>query len=225
MCGRMNIHDHKGIQSLLEKLGLLVPMERFVARYNVAPGAEINVAFGQGNHDLASMQWGIVPPWAKPGKFKSPLINARAETVWEKPSFKSLITSKRAIVPINGFYEWKRSGKTKTTYYIHPSQDDALALAALYQTSKEGVMQCCVITTSANATMQPVHNRMPVILNPENMQDWLGASDTDQLNELLKPAAEDVLQLSEVSDYVNNARNEGVRCIQALPGYTTKADH
>ncbi|MFC1664632.1 SOS response-associated peptidase [Pseudomonadota bacterium] len=218
----MNIHDHKGIQSLLEKLGLLVPMGRFVARHNVAPGAEIFAAFAQGNYDLANMEWGIVPPWAKPGKFKRPLINARAETVWEKPSFRSLIKSKRAIVPVNGFYEWQRSGKTKITYYIHPRQGDALALAALYQTSKEGVMQCCVITTSANATMEPVHNRMPVILNAEDMQNWLTADDADQLNELLKPAADDVLRLSKVSDYVNNARNEGAECIQPLEATKNK---
>lgn len=211
----MNIHDHAGIQALLDNLGLMVPMERFSARYNIAPGAEIFAAFGQVDHDLAAMEWGILPPWAKPGKFNSPLINARAETVWEKPSFNSLIRSNRAIIPINGFYEWKRSGKTKTTYYIHPSKGAALALAALYQTSKEGILQCCVITTSSNGTVLPIHNRMPVILDPENMQSWLTSGNTDHLNRLLKPAADHVLRVSRVSDYVNNARNEGSKCMQA----------
>lgn len=216
MCGRMNIHDHAGIQSLLDKLGLLVPMERFSERYNVAPGAEILAAFGQVDHELASMEWGIVPPWAKPGKFKSALINARAETVWDKPSFKSLIKSKRAVIPINGFYEWKRAGKTKVPYYIFPDKGGVLALAALYQTSKDGILQCCVITTSSNGTLLPIHNRMPVILDPEHMSDWLDSDDTDHLNQLLKPAPDQVLRVTKISDYVNSARNEGAKCMQPV---------
>lgn len=87
-------------------------------------------------------------------------------------------------------------------------------MAALYQTSKEGILQCCVITTSSNGTMLPIHDRMPVILYPKNMQGWLTSSDFDHLKDLLKPAPDHVLRVSQVSDYVNNARNEGSKCMQ-----------
>jgi len=214
MCGRMNIHDHQGIQQLLGSFGLSLSPERFTARHNVAPGAELFTVFGADGPQLAEMEWGIVPPWAKPGKFSGPLINARSETIWDKPSFKKQAATARAIIPVNGFYEWKRSKEEKIPYYFKPAQGGAMGLAGIYQVSKEGVMQCCVITTAANGLMESVHNRMPVILSAEGMVQWLAANEREAIDALMVPAAESTLERYRVSRYVNNARNEGPECIE-----------
>ena len=214
MCGRMNIHDHKGIQQLLDSFGLLLIPERFTARHNVAPGAELLTVFSPDGPQLAEMEWGIVPPWAKPGKFSGPLINARSETIWEKPSFKKQVATARAVIPINGFYEWQRSKEAKIPYYFKPKDAGAMGLAGIYQVSTDGVMQCCVITTAANELMSPVHNRMPVILSGEGMRQWLAEKDRETLDRLMVPAPENALECYRVSKYVNNARNEGLECIE-----------
>lgn len=214
MCGRMNVHDHKGIQELLDQLGLSLDPERFMSRHNVAPGAELFGVFNSDAPKLAEMEWGIVPPWAKPGKFSGPLINARAETIWEKPSFKKHIAEHRALIPVNGFYEWKRSKDEKVPYYFKPSDAGAMALAGVYQISKDGVMQCCVITTEANKQMAPIHNRMPVVISPEEINEWLESNDQGAIDNLMKPPPEDALEFYRVAKYVNNARNEGPDCIK-----------
>jgi putative SOS response-associated peptidase YedK len=210
----MNIHDHKGIQELLGHLGLTLVPERFVARYNITPGALLDGAFNSDGPQLAEMEWGIMPPWAKPEKSSRPLINARAETIRDKPSFRKLIKGSRTIIPVNGFYEWKRSGGSKTPYYFDASAAGALALAGIYQISKDGVMQCCVITTEANKLMQPIHDRMPVVIPQEAMGDWLDSEDTNVIDGLMRPADAGALKMVRVSKYVNNARNEGEECIK-----------
>ena len=116
MCGRINVSDHPGVQALLEDLGIPLFSLSLEPKYNLAPGAQLVTAFSnEGNLEAAVMEWGMVPVWAK-DKSMRPLINARCETVWEKPSFRHLIKSKRVIIPVNGFYEWKREGKSKTAY-------------------------------------------------------------------------------------------------------------
>lgn len=213
MCGRMNVHDHQGVQQLLDRIGLSLQPERFTARHNIAPGAELITVFDSDGLRLAQMEWGIVPPWAKPGKFTGPLINARAETIREKPSFKKLVVGQRAVIPVNGFYEWRRSKEAKIPYYFKPSDAGAIALAGIYQVSGDGVMQCCVITTEANGLMAPIHNRMPVVIAPEAIQQWLASDERDVIDSLMKPAPESVLECYRVTKYVNNARNEGPECI------------
>jgi putative SOS response-associated peptidase YedK len=210
----MNVHDHQGIQQLLDSFGLSLQPERFAARHNIAPGAELFTIYHADGPQLAEMEWGIVPPWAKPGKFSGPLINARSETIWEKPSFKKQVARTRTIIPVNGFYEWKRSKDTKIPYYFTARDVDAMGLAGIYQVSKDGVMQCCVITTAANELMSEIHNRMPVILSQEAMQQWLVDDDRQALDKLMVPAPEQALERRRVSKYVNNARNEGPECIE-----------
>jgi len=210
----MNVHDQKGVQGLLQHLGLTLAPDRFSPRHNIAPGALLTTAFNADGPQLVEMEWGIVPPWAKPETFSRPLINARAETVWEKPSFRKLAKEKRAIIPINGFYEWKRSGGSKIPYYFDSSTEGAIALGGLYQVSKDGVMQCCVVTTEANKLMQPIHNRMPVVISADAMSDWLNSEDRQVVDQLMQPAPDAVLKSVRVSKYVNNARNEGEKCIE-----------
>lgn len=210
----MNVHDHKGVQELLKRLGLALAPEKFTARHNIAPGALVFGAFSADGPQLAEMGWGIVPPWAKPGKISRPLINARAETIWEKPSFRKLIKERRTILPINGFYEWQRSGGSKIPYYFDATSAGAIALGGIYQISTDGVLQCCVVTTAANKLMQPIHGRMPVVVAAEAMGDWLNSEDRKVVDQLMQSPEEGVLKKIRVTKYVNNARNEGEKCIE-----------
>ena len=162
------------------------------------------------------MHWGIVPHWAKPGQFERPLINARAETIHDKASFRKLIARTRVIVPVNGFYEWRRTKDSKATFYFKSADQDALALAGIYQIDRDGEMHCCLITSDANDVMRPVHDRMPVLIPRAAMQDWLRSEDSHVIDALMKPAADDSIDALAVSSYVNNAHNEGEKCIKPL---------
>ncbi len=214
MCGRINVHDHKGVQELLDSLGIKLSPERFESRYNAAPGSNILTAFDNDGPELATMEWGIMPSWAKRGTSSGPFINARSETIWEKPSFRHLIKSRRSVIPVNGFYEWKREGTTKTPYYIRPEKACAFALAGVYQITSDGALQCCVVTTSANDVMRPIHSRMPVILAPGAMKDWIASDNRGLVDSLMSSAPNEWLQTIRVSSYVNNPRHEGRQCIE-----------
>ncbi len=216
MCGRIDAHDPIGVNNLVSVLDVVIPGDRFPPRYNVAPGATLATVCYKVGYEVADMQWGIVPHWAKPGQFERPLINARAETIHEKPSFRKLIARTRVIVPVNGFYEWRRTETGKAAFYFRSATQDALALAGIYQISHDGKMQCCLITTDANNVMRPVHDRMPALVPQAALQDWLHSSDTHVIDALMKPADDDSIAATEVSNYVNNANNEGAKCIEPL---------
>jgi putative SOS response-associated peptidase YedK len=216
MCGRIDAHDYGGLNDLVSVLDVDIPRNRLPPRYNIAPSTTLVAVCHKVGFEVADMQWGIVPHWAKPGQFERPLINARAETIHEKPSFKKLVARTRVIVPVNGFYEWRRTEDSKATFYFRSADQAALALAGIYQIDRNGQMQCCLITTDANSVMQPIHNRMPALIPQEAMQDWLQSEDTRVIDALMKPAADDSIAAVEVSSYVNNAKNEGERCIRPV---------
>jgi len=218
MCGRMNISDHEGIQWLLDQLGLVLPEEQFTPKYNVSPTAAIwGVLVSRTATTLEPMQWGFIPPWAKEGQFKRPLFNARSETIWEKPSFKNLIRRYRGIVPVNGFYEWQKQGTSRIANYITLKDSQAMGLAAIIQSHSDGYSQACLITTDANTQMQPVHNRQPVIIKPEDMDIWLNDDNPDNVNRCLEGLPDGAFEIRKISDYVNNARNDGPECLQDAP--------
>ena len=216
MCGRINVSDHEGVQQLLERLGISLNKDSFAPRFNIAPGADILVAFAEPPHQLAHMHWGIVPRWAREKPGARPLINARVETAWEKPSFRKLVQNTRAIVPVNGFYEWRRENSRKTPFYITLSDHKAMALAAIYQVTKEGTMEVTILTRESAGKMNKVHNRMPVTLDEENMEAWLSAEQPELIQQLLGTQALPDLEIAEVSSYVNNAANEGEKCIEPI---------
>ncbi len=216
MCGRIDAHDPIGVNNLVSVLDVVIPKDRFPPRYNIAPSTVLATVCHKAGFEVADMHRGIVPHWAKPGQFERPLINARAETIHDKPSFKKLIARTRVIVPVNGFYEWRRTEGNKAAFYFQSSRQDALALAGIYQINRDGLMQCCLITTDANQVMQPIHNRMPALIPQEAMQDWLRSEDTHVIDALMKPAADDSIAATEVSSYVNNAKNEGEKCIRPV---------
>jgi len=222
MCGRINVSDNEGVRLLLAMLGMEVWPSR-APRFNVAPSQMLDVV---GWHDDApvhqSMKWGLLPAWAKPGTFSAPLINARSETIHEKPSFRKLISHYRVAIPINGFYEWRRTGKIKEPHFVQPANSDAMFIAGLFQPPKEKPTdaaktpaQVCCVTVESNQAMGKVHHRMPVILSPDDVLKWIKPADKDVLDRLMVPASNDALRISEVSDYVNSARNEGPECVAA----------
>ena len=161
MCGRIDAHDPVGVNNLVSVLDVVIPKDRFPTRYNVAPSATVATVCYKVDYEVADMHWGIVPHWAKPGQFERPLINARAETIHEKPSFKKLVARTRVIVPVNGFYEWRRTEGNKATFYFKSGNQDALALAGIYQINREGEMQCCLITTCLLYTSPSPRDQRP----------------------------------------------------------------
>ncbi len=184
--------------------------------YNVAPTRDVaTVRVREDERKLDFLRWGLVPRWAKDLRIGSKMINARAETVATKNSFRSAFKKRRCIITADGFYEWKRlDPKTKQPMYIHRVDGAPLAFAGLYErwTDAEQLREihtCTIITTTPNAVMEPIHNRMPVLLPPARWDEWLdpGNDDTDSLQQLLVPAPNELLTTYAVSTLVNNVRN------------------
>jgi len=168
---------------------------------------------------LGELRWGLVPSWAKDDKIGSKMINARAETLLERASFKTLVGRKRAIIPADGFYEWKKSGNSKQPMRITLKEDALFSMAGLYDTwqTPDGskLSTCTIITTSPNSLMADIHDRMPVILHPEDEAFWLDRSnsDTKALTALLKPYPADKMRAYPVSPIVGNVKNDSEECI------------
>ena len=172
-----------------------------------------------GERSLDALTWGLMPSWTKDPKAQKP-INARAETVARLPTFRQAFAKRRGIVPITAFYEWRRhEGEPKQPFAIARADGSPLALAGLWEGWKgadgEVVRSFCILTTAANAAMQSVHDRMPVILEPADWSTWLGEVEGEP-GTLLRPAAEEVLRLWAVSTSVNSVRNNGADLLKPL---------
>jgi len=234
MCGRF-VSSHSADQ-IAEFFGASFETEATLpANYNVAPTQDVYavVADAAGAREVQPFHWGLVPSWAKDIKIGSKMINARSETIAEKPAFKGLFKKHRLIIPMDGFYEWQqakavegtsapltKAGKPmKTPMFIHRADCQLLAVAGLWATWRdkaagpeaEWLHSCTVITTAANETMAPVHDRMPVLLSPGDWEEWLDPTNNDlaALQHLLVPAPNDVLVMHAVGTAVNNVRNTG----------------
>lgn len=205
--------------------------------YNVAPTQDIYavVATGEGAARVDAFHWGLIPSWAKDRKIASRMINARAETLADKPAFKGLLAKKRCIVPMTGFYEWMpgvdggpvnaKGQLLKQPMFIHAADGEPLAVAGLWTAWKdpddpEGrfLHSATLITTAANATMQPVHDRMPAILTPQQWTTWLDPSNHDlaELTTMLDGGPTDLLTMQAVSTDVNNVRNNRADLIEPV---------
>ncbi len=180
MCGRftLNVTSSK----LTEYFDLTGDLD-FSPSWNIAPFSQINpiVADESGSKHLKSMRWGLIPSWAKDETIGNKLINARSETIAEKPSFRSAFKRRRCLIPASGFYEWKTENVIKQPWYISLVSGEPMAFAGLWETwnSKEGegIESCCIITTAANSFMEPIHDRMPATLNPEQWPLWLSQQE------------------------------------------------
>lgn len=168
----------------------------------VFPGQQVLAAVRDGRSRLVEFKWGLIPSWARDPSIGARLINARAETITQKPAFKKPFAEQRCLVVASGFYEWKREGRKKTRFLFSPKSESLLAMAGLYDTwrSPEGRIEktCTIITTAANELIAPVHDRMPVIVAPRDRARWLDAavSDPKDLLALLKPYPSDGINMS-----------------------------
>lgn len=210
MCGRFALNDNpKKFAVHFELSGdpTLLPS------WNIAPSTRIATITTDevGGRNLRSMKWGLIPAWAKDATIGNKLANARGETVAEKPSFRSAFKYHRCIIPASGFYEWKTDKGIKFPWYVSLKSGDPMAFAGLWQTwqPKDGetIETCCIITTSANSIMQPIHDRMPVILDHDQWDAWLSPKvrEANQLLPMIQPHDSDSMQAWPVSRELNRA--------------------
>ncbi len=215
MCGRYLV---SGYQELSERFQLRQIPEHLFPRFNAAPSQELPVVIEDedGERAVRLMRWGLVPRWRKPGQSKGVApINARAETLLEKPMFRPLIGKRRCLVPANGFYEWRREGGKKLPYHIHRPDGELFGFAGLWDESPEGDDSFAIITTAANGVVAPLHDRMPAILRPEDEEEWLShdLADPHATQALLRPYPDEVMAADAVSSAVNNPRHDGPELI------------
>lgn len=223
MCGRYTIVVT--MEELILRYLTELPTNRYhTPRYNVAPMQNVPAIIHDGqNNRLGELRWGLVPSWASDDRLGSKMINARAETLLEKPSFKNLIRRKRAIIPADGFYEWKSAGDAKQPMRITLKDGAIFSMAALYDTwaAPDGrrISTFTIITTTPNSLMADIHNRMPVILRPEDEASWLdrGNDDIAQLTSILLPYDADQMRAYPVSPLVGNVKNDTAQCMEEQP--------
>lgn len=182
-------------------------------RFNIAPSQMIDVVFEPETERIVSqLKWGLVPHWAKDADIGNRMINARSETLREKPSFREAFKSRRCIIPTTGFYEWKKAtgGNAKQPFYFYLNDREVFGFAGLWEEwldkqTGEMLETCAIITTAANDVLKPVHDRMPVILKADNYDEWLDAKikDTNRLQHLLKPFLAKKMSSHAVSTSVN----------------------
>ena len=218
MCGRFTLHSQLNL--LLQQFAIDAGPE-WAPRYNIAPTQRSLVVREsiEGGRELVPLRWGLVPSWAKDPSIGQRMINARAETLAEKPSFRTAFKRRRCLVPANGYYEWERTGQGKQAHYIRPRSGELLAMAGLWESwhvdQPDAMETFTIITTDANETTRHIHDRMPVFLQPEHYDLWLDPEfeATPPLQDLLQPAPTDLLQFHRVSSLVNNPRHESPECI------------
>ena len=218
MCGRFTITVTIG---LAERFGVTHCEIPVLPRYNIAPSQAVPVIFQDENGTRACvpMRWGLIPSWAKDPAAMRRSINARAETLAERSSFRPLLEHHRCLIPANGFFEWKKMGKTAFPYYIHRKDDALFAFAGLYDPGRspdgELTWTCVIITTPPNPLVSGYHDRMPAILMPEDEDRWIDPlpPSPEEQREILVPYPDDLLEVYRVSTAVNKPDAEGAHLI------------
>ncbi len=220
MCGRFANNLTWSQIHKLYRLTLPKAAPNLRARYNIAPTQSVPVvrATGQGR-ELVELRWGLIPFWAKPDFKSYSTINARSETLAQRPTFREPFKKRRCLVPVSGFYEWKKDGKAKQPYYITLAGQQPMTFAGLWDMwdGPDGLIESfTIITTVANDFMAQVHNRMPVILDDSEWQTWLEAdTPAKELDNLLNPYGGD-MEAWPVSTKVNSPKNQGAELIESI---------
>lgn len=220
MCGRFTAA--KKADEIAKTFGLKAGKVPPIApQYNVSPSSPVLGLYAQGREKrLDYFTWGLVPVWAKDPLIGSRMINARAETVLEKPSFRGPFKNSRCLVVADGFYEWKRTGQAKQPYFVHLKSGDPFGFAGLWShwTGPDGseIKSCAILTTAPNALMRPIHDRMPVILPREHIDEWLDHDcfESVRLAGLLKPYPDEALEAYPVGTFVNSPSNDSPKCVE-----------
>jgi putative SOS response-associated peptidase YedK len=223
MCGRFTLHASP--EQIAAQFGVEEP-EMLADRYNIAPTQPVGIVRldQTGNErEWALVHWGLVPSWSKDPSIGARMINARGETVAEKPSFRAALKRRRCLVPADGFYEWKRTAGGKQPYFIHLKDDALFAFAGLWElwTAPDGseLESCTVLTTEPNEVLSSLHDRMPVILAPEDYAQWLGSGkdadkrEIEQLQHLIRPFDAQRMEAYPVSTKVNSPMHEGAELV------------
>ncbi len=219
MCGRFTLRTPP--VDLVELFDLLrEPM--WVPRFNIAPSQSVlAIRSDQGGRKSGLLTWGLVPSWVKDPKIGSRMINACAETVATLPSFRAAFKRRRCLIAADGFYEWQKTGgKTKQPYFIGLEDDRPFAFAGLWahwvDTDGSTIFSCTIITTTANSLREEIHERLPVLLAPDDYDCWLDPKieGGDELEALLVPCDANAMRRYPVSTFVNNPRHDGPECVE-----------
>ncbi len=220
MCGRFTI---TASPDAIRKLLAYEERPNFPPRYNVAPTQPVPIVrLEKGARHFVLVRWGLIPSWVKDPREFALLINARAEGIADKPSFRAAIRRRRCLVPADGFYEWQKTPRVKRPYYIRPRGGGPMAFAGLWETWTDrdgGEMESmAIVTCPANELLEPIHDRMPAILAPERFDAWLDAEKTDAraAAALLQPAPENLLEAYEISTRVNSVKNDGPELVEPV---------
>lgn len=214
MCGRFQL-SVKGKQ-ISERFNVEVFDELYKPSYNCAPSQKLPVITNDQPHSLSYFRWGLIPFWAKDPKLGYRNINTRSETINSKPSFRNAFKKRRCLIPANGFYEWKKDDN-KTPFRIYLNNEKLFAIAGIWEVWKDAenkiINSFSIITTEPNSLCRDIHNRMPVILNPEDEDAWLKENDESLLKKLLVPFDANKMKAYAISKEVNSPRNNKAEII------------
>lgn len=221
MCGRFTLTLE--IPALQQELGITAGPEDWLPRYNIAPSQAAPVVLDAEARKIELLRWGLIPFWAKDASIGNKLINARAETIAEKPSFRSAFEQRRCLIIADGFYEWKKQARGPAIpHYYFRQGEKPFAFAGLWENwvdpNKEKVRSCTIITCEANELVRAVHPRMPVMLTGDDLWRWLRGDSKSELMKLLVPYDGNDMKVRQVSTLVNRADSEGPALITAVGG-------
>lgn len=222
MCGRFaTTYTGEAIAELFN----LPQVPQLPPRYNIAPSQSVGavrVSPGNNGRELTLLKWGLIPSWAEDSAIGNRMINARADTLSEKPSFRNAFKRRRCLVPASGYYEWRKSTEGKQPVYIRMKEERPFAMAGLWESWQPSggseIQSCTVITTESNELLKPVHHRMPVIVADRDFEHWLDPDIQGQetLESILQPYPSDKMTFHPVSTLVNSAKNDTPECIEPL---------
>lgn len=219
MCGRFTLFQPAETLAAVFQLAEVPSLE---PRYNIAPTQLVPTVLCTPKRQFQLLRWGLIPSWAKDPAMGARLINARAETAGEKPSFRSAFRHRRCLVIADGFYEWQRQERKKQPFYFRLPDGRPFAFAGLWEhweaPDGEAIESCTILTTEANELLCPIHDRMPVILDPKDYDLWLDPTvqKPEPLKQLLRPYPPEAMTSYAVSTQVNNPANNSVECINSL---------
>ncbi|MBQ35235.1 MAG: hypothetical protein CME04_02495 [Gemmatimonadaceae bacterium] len=220
MCGRFTLHH--STEDVAERFAVEQTLLELKPRYNIAPSQPVAAVIQGESRVLQELKWGLVPSWARDPGIGNRLINARAETLADKPAFRTAFTRSRCLIPASGYFEWQRSGRLRTPMLLHRAGGEPFAIAGLYerwQTPEEGILRSCtIITTAPNEVAGGVHDRMPAILTAGGAEIWMDRelTDVDALSRVLRPYPLSDLILHPVSDRVNKAGDDDATMIDPV---------
>ena len=213
MCGR---YIFTSAPEAMRQLFRYLEQPNFPPRFNVAPTQPIAIVrLVEGQRHFVLVRWGFLPSWVKDPKIFALVINARGESVIDKPAFRAAMKRRRCLIPADGFYEWQKAGDRKRPFFIHAKSGAPLAFAGLWETwtgpNGEELETAAIVTTRANRTLDAIHERMPVIVPPEAFDLWLDCTNVDGTTAtvLIRPAPDDLLEAYEISTAVNRTANDG----------------